>query len=81
MDFCRVTELLTDNKWKGQFVHKYVIRKAKDMMKNSLIINNRGITMRQAIISIQNSITKRTDEKHTVQERVDMLNEILKIRR
>lgn len=75
MGVCRVSKLMTINKWKGYFVHRYVVAKAKEIKEES------GISMRGAIISIQKEVLNKTNSKHSLQERADMLNKILTIKK
>ena len=74
MGVCVVSRLMTINKWKGYFVHKYVLAKAKEMREE------KGVSMRAAIIALQKRIRARTSSSDTLQERTDMLNEMLTIK-
>lgn len=68
MNTCIITGLETNNKWKGQFIHRSAIDSA---------VRDYECSTRKALVAIQKEVGKKTVEGMTGNEYMDMLEKVL----
>lgn len=71
MNTCIITGLKTNNKWKGQFIHRSVVDSA---------VRDYGCSTRDALIHIQETVRKNHKENMSGDEYMNMLEGVLGLR-